>query len=220
MPGFTTTDNGEWEFSFDSMPEVPDLPVHDPLVQQQPLIPGYLDGPGKWDNYTDDTIYELESLLRKWFAARVDTDEWKKDKRGYFRRYTCGMMYEQLYGKPAKIKEKDSQLKLRRLQKLLAYYSSRIQKEGSVRGKKMTKSIYTLSPRLYKTKPPYSLKLRLQWLADKGELPCWQNMKLPKDDLKAGHARNKRTDENMRLRREKAREIYREKYGNRKKQDI
>ena len=215
MAEFITTDDG-WEFSFDSEPDVPNLPVHDPHEEQGPQrTVGYLEGPGKWENYSDDTLYELETLLREWLEIKVNTDEWKKDKRGYYRRFTCGMVYEQLYGKPVNIKEKDCQLKLRRLTKLLAYYSTKIQKEGSIRGKKLTKSIYTISPRLYKTKPPYCLKVRLKWLKEKGELPCWQNMKLPKDDLKAGQARNKQTNENMRIRREKARERYNQRYADR-----
>lgn len=213
MAGFTTTDNGDWEFSFEDTPDIPDLPVHDPLEQQGPVTPGYLEGPGKWENYSDVVIYELESLLRKWFEIKVKTDEWKKDKRGYYRRFTCGMVYEQLYGHPPNMKEHDDQVKLRRMPKLLAYYSSRIQKEGSIRGKKLTKRIYTLSPRLYKSKPPYSLRLRLEWLSEKGELPCWQNMRLPKDDLQAGQARNPKTNENMRIRREKARQRYNDKYN-------
>lgn len=213
MPGFTTTNNGEWEFSFEDKPSIPDLPVHDPLEQQGPTTPGYLEGAGKWENYSDNVIYELEALLRKWFEEKVNSEQWKNDKRGYYRRFTCGMMYEQLYGHPADMDSKDDRTKLRRLPKLLAYYSTKIQKEGSIRGKKLTKTIYTLSPRLYKTRPPYNLKLRLEWLADRGELPCWQNMKLPKDDLKAGQARNKKTNENMRLRRERAKQKYNDRYN-------
>lgn len=217
MAGFITTDDGSWEFSFDSTPEIPDLPVHDPHEQQGPVFPGYLEGAGKWENYSDNVVYELESLLRKWFESKVDTEQWKKDKRGYWRRFTCGMMYEQLYGHKADMDDKDDRTKLRRLPKLLSYYSSKIQKEGSVRGKKMTKSIYTLSPKLYRQRPPYNLKLRLLWLQEKGELPCWQNMKLPKDDLKPGEARNPKTNENMRIRRERAKQRYNERYNSNRK---
>ena len=215
MPGFTTTEDGSWEFSFDDTPEIPDLPVHDPLEQQNPLVPGYLEGPGKWENYTDNHIYELEALLRKWFEVKSETEEWKKDHRGYYRRFTCGMIFEQLYGRLASRDNSDDWTKLRRLPKLLAYYSTRIQKEGSIRGKKLTKTIYTLSPKLYKQRPPYNLKLRLEWLKEKGELPCWQNMRLPKDDLKPGQARNPRTNENMRMRSERAKQRYNERYSDR-----
>ena len=219
MAGFTTTDDGGWVFSFDDKPEIPDLPVHDPLEQQGPMTPGYLEGAGKWENYSDTVVYELESLLRKWLEVKVDTEEWKKDKRGYYRRFTCGMVYECLYGHPANPRSKEDQTKLRRLPKLLAYYSSRIQKEGAIRGKKLTKKIYTISPRLYKRRPPYNLRLRIEWLAERGELPTWHNMRLPKDDLKAGQARNPKTNENMRLRRERARQAYNDRYNGRNRKE-
>lgn len=215
MAGFTTT-NDSWEFSFDSTPEVPDLPVHDPIDPQGPKVASYLEGPGKWENYSDDKLYEVESLVRKFFESKETDEQWIKDKRGYWKRYTCGMMFEQIYGRKfSNNSNHDDQLRMRRLVKVMTYYSTKIQKEGSIRGKKVTKKIYTLSPKLYKTRPPYCLKLRLQWLAEKGELPCWQNMKLPKDYLKAGQARNPKTNENMRKRREKARELYNKRYADR-----
>lgn len=218
MAEFTTTNDGGWVFDFESKPNVPNLPVHDPLEQQGPQrTVGYLEGPGKWENYSDDVLYEVESLFRKFMDDKAYSEEWMNDKRGYWRRYTCGMMFEQLYGRKVDIKDHTDQLRLRRLVKILSYFSTRIQKEGSIRGKKLTKSIYTISPRLYKTKPPYCLKIRLQWLQKKGELPCWQNMKLPKDDLKPGQARNKKTNENMRIRRERARELYNKRYADRKR---
>jgi len=217
MPGFITTDNGEWEFSFEDKVDVPDLPVHDPLEQQGPMAPGYLEGPGKWENYTDNYIYELESLLRKWFEARIDSDEWRSDKRGFYRRYTCKLMFEQLYGRLPDPKDHDDRTKIRRMPKLLAYYSSKIQKGGSIRGKNYSKTIYTLSPRLYRNRPPYNLKLRLEWLSENGKMPTWYNMKLPKDDLKPGHARNKRSEENMRLRSERAKQRFNERYNRNRK---
>jgi len=217
MPGFITTDNGEWEFSFEDKIDIPDLPVHDPLTPQGPMAPGYLEGPGKWENYTDNYVYELESLLRKWFALKIDSGEWKNDKRGFYRRFTCKLIFEQLYGRLPDFNDHNDRTKIRRLPKLLAYYSSRIQKNGSIRGKNYSKSIYTLSPKLYKTRPPYNLKLRLEWLSEKGEMPTWHNMMLPKDDLKPGHARNKKTEENMRLRSERAKQRFNERYNRNRK---
>lgn len=64
--------------------------------------------------------------------------------------------------------------------------------------------------------PPYSLKLRLEWLGEKGDIPTWSNMAVPKDDLEPGHARNYKTEKNMERRREQARARYNERY-NRKK---
>jgi len=214
MQGFTTTDDGGWVFSLEGKPDIPDLPVHDPLSPQGPERPGYLDGPGKWENYSDDVLYELETLLRRWLASKESDPEWtaKGAKGTRARKHTCGMVYQCLYGKPWDVRDRDCQVRLRRLPRLLAYYSTKVQKEGIINGKKMTKHIYHLSLRRFRKVPPYSLKLRLEWLREHDRLPVWQNMKLPRDDLKAGQARNPKTNENMRRRREKARERYRGRY--------
>lgn len=216
MQGFTTTDDGGWVFNLDGgKPEIPDLPVHDPMNPAGPERPGYLEGPGKWENYSDNILYELECLLRKWIESKLDDPNWMaKGAKGIrARKYTCGMVYECLYGKPWDIKSRDCQVRLRRLPRLLSYYSSRIQKEGTINGRKLTKHIYHISPQRFRKVAPYSLKLRLEWLQEQGKFPVWQNMKLPKDDLKAGQARNPKTNENMRRRREQAREKYNERYN-------
>ena len=97
----------------------------------------------------------------------------------------------------------------------MTYYSTRKQKEGSILGKKINKTIYTLSLRRYKRLAPFSLKLRIPWLEEQGKVPTWHNMQLVKDTLETGHARNKKTDENMRRRREQAQAAYRERYKHR-----
>ena len=215
MPGFTTTDDGSWSFSFEDKPDIPDLPAHDPLEILGPFEPGYLSGAGKWENYSDPVLYEIESLLRKWLETKLNDSNWnaKGTKGVMYRKHTTGMVYECLYGKPYNAKDKDCLVRVRKLPKLLAYYSIRIQREGSIRGKKTTKKIYHLSLGRFKKLPPYSLKLRIEWLQEQGKLPTAQNMRLPKDDLKPGQARNPRTNENMRRRRERAREIFNERYN-------
>ena len=217
MQGFTTTEDGSWSFSLEDKPDVPDLPVHDPLEILGPFEPGYLKGAGKWENYSDPVLYELESLLRKWLETKLSDPEWtaKGAKGVRARKYTTGMVYESLYGKPYNGKDQDCLVRVRRLPKLLAYYSIRIQKEGTIRGKKLTKHIYHLSLNRYKKLQPYSLRLRIEWLQAQGKLPVGQNMQLPKDDLKPGQARNPKTNENMRRRRERAKELYNERYRDR-----
>lgn len=214
MPGFTTTSDGGWSFSFSEEPEIPDLPVHDPLDSAGPKVVGYLDDPKRWENYSDLVIYELEVLLRKFLETKLDDPNWKGAKT-YWKRYTCGLMFEQLYGRRPNMKDHDDIVKLRRMPRLLAYYSSKVQKAGMVRGKQYTKTVYTLSLRRYKKNLPYSLRIRLKDMQEKGEIPTWQNLRLPKDDLKPGHARNPQTDENMRRRRERAKQIYNERYSDR-----
>lgn len=169
----------------------------------------------RWEQYCDMDLYEFESKLRKWMEAMTATPGWKNDKRGWNRRFTFGMLWPYLYGRPydSKVDGKKGNSKLA---KVVAYYSSRIQKEGSIRGKHYTKKIYTLSPRRAKRNPPYSLRLRLEYFRENGIIPTRRNMALPKDNLEEGHARNPRTDANMERRREKMRKIYNERYADRK----
>ena len=137
--------------------------------------------------------------------------KWKHSYK--MRRYTMKMVYEQIYNKTW-TPEVGGKIAYR-MSKILAYYSSRMQKAGSINGKNYSKTIYTIAPSRLK-KPPYSLRLRLEWLAEQKLLPTYENMALPKDILKQGHARNPKTEENMRKRSEAAKRVYREKYGNRK----
>ena len=209
MPGFTTTDDGDWVFNLmdpETKPVLPDRPN---------MATNYLEGPGKWENYSDPDLYEADSLLRQFLESKAEDPKWTTASTKW-RRFTAGMMFEVIHGRPYAGTHTSDYQKILRLARVMAYYSTRITKEGSIRGKRYKKKIYYLSVARCKKLPPYSLKLRLEWLQDKGELPCWQNMKAPKDDLKAGHARNKRTDENMRIRRQEAKRRYNERYRNNK----
>ena len=205
MPGFTITNDGDWSFSFADDAPAPKLP------EGPNMATSYLAGTGRWENYSDVMLYECESLLRQFLESKVDDPRWTMPNTKW-RRFTAGMMYEILYGEPY---THENYPKILRLARVMAYYSTRISKEGSIHGKKYKKKIYCLSTSRYKKVPPYSLKLRLEWLEEHGKLPCWQNMRLPKD-LEAGHARNRKTDENMEKRRERARRIYNERYNGRK----
>lgn len=204
MPGFIT-DGEDWVFNFEEPMKKPELP------SEPNMATNYLAGPGKWDNYSDKVTYECDSLLRQFFATKEGDPQWEQTHPKW-RRFTTGMMFEVLFGRKYDPKT-DYQYGFR-LSKVMAYYSTRATKEGSIRGKRYKKTIYTLSLKRYRKLLPYSLKLRVEWLAEHGELPTYQNMRLPKDNLKPGHARNPKTDENMEKRREQARERYRERYGN------
>lgn len=205
MQGFTTTDDGGWVFNLEN-PKPPELP------KEPTRATNYLEGPGKWDNYSDDVLYECESLLRRFFESKLDDGHWRQQNPKY-RKYTVGLMFEVLYGRKYDKYQSHDQVRGRRLAKLMSYYATRKQKEGSILGKYYRKTVYTLSLRRYKRVPPYSLKLRIPWLEEQGKMPTWHNMQLPKDNLEAGHARNKRTDENMRRRRERAKAEYNERYN-------
>lgn len=204
MAGFTTTNDGDWTFSFGEEFKKPVLP------SEPNMATSYLAGPGKWDNYSDPVTYECDSLLRQFFESKEGDPQWEQ-QHPKWRRFTTGMMFEILFGR--KYDPKADYKYGFRLSKVMAYYSTRAVKEGSIRGKRYKKTIYTLSPKLYHKKPPYSLRLRVEWLAEQGKLPTWHNMKLPKDDLKPGQARNPRTQENMEKRSEQARKRFNELYN-------
>lgn len=210
MEDSTSTNDGKILFTFGEEFKKPELPkVPTPAVS-------YLEGEGKWENYSDATLYECESLLRQFLEEKKKDSKWRQQNPMY-RKCTVGIMYYNLFGCEYDSKDSLCQKRGRRLARLLTYYSTRKQKEGTILGKKHTKTIYTLSLRRYAKVPPYSLRLRVEWLAEQGRIPVWQNMQLPKDNLKAGHARNPKTDANMERRREHARRLYNEKYNSNRK---
>jgi hypothetical protein len=202
MPGFITTDDS-WCFNLEDLPPVIEV------ANKPDMATGYLALPGRWENYSDDIIYDIEKKLRKFLKEKEEDPHWKWARTTY-RKFTVGMMYEILYGRKWD-PTRDGKYAIR-MARILGYYSSRIQKEGVIRGKKYTKTIYTLSLSRFHKVPPYSLRLRIEWLADRGELPTTANMQLPKESLQPGHARNPRTEENMARRRELAKERYRGRY--------
>lgn len=209
MQSFPTSDDN-WEFSFGEEYTKPTLP------EGVSRVTGYLEGVGKWENYTDKYLYEDECLLRQLFAQKESDPLWLR-KSGKYRRFTCKMMFEVLYGREYDPKTADEadRLRFNRLPRLMKYYSSRMQKEAYILGKRHKSTVYSLSMKRARELAPFSLRLRLEWLEEQGRTPCWQNMKLVRDDLSVGHARNPRTDANMERRREEGKRIYNERYKDR-----
>lgn len=204
MQGFTTTPDGKWSFQLGGQTPEIELPE-----ESMELLP-YLAGSERWEQYHDDTLYMLDSKVRTWMETCAASKEWCR--RAKLRKYTMSMVFEQIFGRKYDV-SKDAKY-VNRFANILAYYSSRVQKSGSIKGKTYTKTIYTLSPTRLK-KPPYSLRLRLEWYEQTGTMPTYGNMKLPKDDLKPGHARNPKTEANMERRREEGRRRYNERYKDR-----
>ena len=207
MRGFTTTDDS-WTFDLSNLPETIEI------ANKPNMATGYLSLPGRWENYSDEILYDIETRLRAFLKEKEDDPHWKW-ARSTYRKFTAGMMYEILYGRKWD-RSRDGKYAIR-IAKIMAHYSSRIQKEGTIRGKKYTKTIYTLSLSRFHKVPPYSLKLRIEWLADRGELPTTSNMQLSRESLQPGHARNPLTESNMARRSEQAKERYRERYKSGKK---
>lgn len=201
----TATADG-WVFDL-TAPEKSDVPKPQPLDDR--MLP-VLSDPAKWRNYSNDILYEGEKALRHLIAKLGENSTWHNQARR--RRYTFSMLFEMMFGRPYDQK-KDARMVVP-LTRVMAYYSSRIQKTGYVNGKWRDKTSYTISPKRLK-RPPYSLRLRMEWLAEQGLVPNGKNMQLPKDNLRPGHARNKRTDANMQRRSEEAKRRYNERYKDR-----
>ena len=201
MNGPTLTD--DWVFELGKPSTKPKLANDGELV-------ALLGESDRWAQYQNETVYELDCLVREWIRVNSQHAKWKSHY--LCRRYTMKMVYEQIYDN----KYEDNTIKGINswLPRILKYYSTRVQKGGSIYGKTYKKTIYTISPKRLK-KPPYSLKLRLEWFAEQGIIPTYTNMCLPKDNLQPGHARNPRTDANMVARSERAKARYNERYADR-----
>lgn len=169
------------------------------------MLPGWalplLTTPEHWENYSDDAIYEADKRIREWIQSMRS----KWSRRGLDRRYSFNMICEIL----GLSKVVETRKNYKSISKVFAYYSTKITKQTTIRGKKY-KNVYTISPKRLRLKP-YSLRLRLEQMEEEG---TWQNFQLPKDDLEIGHARNPRTEANMqkrsRERRDKANAVLRE----------
>lgn len=175
----------------------------------------YITTPKAWEQYNNEILYQADKKLREFVTEMRETDPTWATVRNK-RKFTLGMLFRILFDR-----EWDSKADAKNvypLKKLFSYYSTRIQKNYYVGTKQKNKICYNLMANPCK-KAPYSLRLRLEWLAEKGEIPNSYNMKMPVDNLTPGHARNKRTDANMEARRERARERY-NKYQRERKQRL
>lgn len=193
---------GDWRFDLSAEPEKPKL--------ADPNLSHWLGDAERWKQYTNERVYEADCLVRQWIAEMSTNVKWRTSAK--LRRYTMAMVFEQLYGRPYD-HSRDAKMQAV-LPKVLAYYSTKVQKSASINGKFTSKTVYTISPGRLK-KPPYSLRLRVEWLAERGEVPGPHNMCLPKDKLKPGHARNPRTNANMERRSREAKDRYNERYRDR-----
>lgn len=165
----------------------------------------FISEPASWEQYSDFELYTLEKLLRDWLETMKENKKWMRSTK--FRRYTYKQIWEILLRRPYDTKA-DVKF-VNRMSKLLAYYSTKIQQSATINGKRYNKTVYTLSAARLKM-PPYSLKYRFEWMCEQGIVPDNVNMRLPKDNLTIGHARNPRTERNMEKHREEGRRKYNE----------
>lgn len=180
------------------------------------IVP-YISSSDQWAAYNDSLQYNIEKDLRAFIEAKSKDPQW----RGHHskRKYRPSVLFSILYARPFDVKK--DMAAMMRLTKLMAYYSSRINKNSydSETGKQHCgKPTYVLSASRVK-KPPMNLKLRLEWYAEQGIMPTFRNMRLMKDDLTPGHARNPRTEENMRRMEQRGRDAFNE-YQRKRRQGI
>jgi len=174
----------------------------------------YMTSAEQWENYNDTITYEAEKKFREWALNKVATDKtWCGTAKRYqmMRRYTFGQLWEICFGIP--FDSKTDMAAFFKVSKVFAHYSSKLMKGGhNVQQAKRTKhTVYCLSVTRIKKAPPYCLKLRVAWLAEHGKVPCGKNMQVY-PTLEPGHARNKRTEENMEKRRKLGKRLYNERY--------
>ena len=167
------------------------------VTEQNYLI--YLHDEEQFKNYCDDLIYCAEKNIRKFIEKKSEDYKWKTVNK--YRQYTLGQLVEICTGQ-AYTKKKNQKLALR-IRKLGLYYCSRTIQGGNVvikdekNGKEKVchygKAIlYRLSNwNKIKDMPPYSLRLRQEWLSAKNIKPNEKNMEyIPpyKDHEKVGNS--------------------------------
>lgn len=191
-------------------PVVPNL---GPGMDIPPRAMAFLSDPQMWRNWEDVELAKAEEMLRDWIERMCEIPSWRST-RSKKRRYTFSMLFELVTGE--RYEQRKHAKYIRTWTTLFRYYSSRIQNAASIDGKMYSKTIYVISPKRLE-RPPYSLRLRIPWLVEHGMAIDQRTMTNPQSDvLRPGHARNPRTEESMRRRREEMRRRYNERYRDRK----
>ena len=177
-------------------------------VERKPLVgqaAAFLADPDIWKNYESDLLAEVETMLRDWMTEMSKLSAWNTTNAKK-RKYTFSMVFELVTGERYNQKKHANQIKT--WTTLLRYYSSRVQKSGNINGRFYSKTVYMLSPARLK-RPPYSIRLRIPWLIEHGHAIDKRTMENLNHDLcEPGHARNPRTEANMRQRSKEARQRY------------
>lgn len=182
-------------------PDLMALKVKESEPMDTKTIP-YLANAEAWAQYNDELIYELDKKVRDWLIEMAENPAWRNKRM--MRKFTCGMVFQAIMGYKHSGKGGEDNKISARLSKILSHYATRVQTSYYTAEKQSSKKAYTM-PVDIKKKPPYSLRYRLEWLAEQGKLPTWHNMRMP-DHLKAGQARNPKTQENMTRRSNEAKE--------------
>lgn len=171
----------------------------------------FLSDPELWKNYENEDLERAETALRNWIAEMRKVPKWNATN-SKMRRYTFSMLFELVTGE--RYEQGKHARYIRMWTTLFRYYSSRVQKAANIDGKMYTKTVYVISPARLR-RPPYSLRLRIPWLAEHGYRIDERTMRKVnlEAELKPGHARNPRTEATMERRREEGRKRFNERYN-------
>lgn len=161
----------------------------------------------EWEQYCDKDIYEADKRIRSWAAkCKEEIPNWTYIHK--YRKFAMFQMFEILFGRPYD-GQKDAKFG-GKLRNLMNYYASSINKctyDEKTKSYKNNRNCYVLAPKRLEG-PPYSLKLRFEWLLANDKKPSGKNMKMPDTSLKAGHARSKKTELAKQRRSQRAKEAY------------
>lgn len=193
-----------WIFSDGKKPE----PQEKWPVSSEPYM--LLTTDEQWENYSDAEAYDFEVRLRAFLEYMQGKTTYNTAMR---RRFSYKQIYQRLYG--TETSGKNHQDTTNRA--ICAWYSSRILGDTEVRGKRV-KQCFVLAPSRL-SKPPWCIKLRLEWYMERGEAVNAAMLRVHHKQLKSGQARNPRVQANMDKRKEKARAAYNAKYNTREYRD-
>jgi len=205
MADFTTTDDG-WVFNLED-PEPP--AVNTDTMELAPI----LGTAAQWENYSDPLLYSWEKRVRDWICQHAKNAQWARSAKN--RRYTMRMVIEEITGEEYDQKKFAKDVPV--LRKILEYYSTKTMNGSYINGKKYSKTVYCLSHRRVQKQRPFSLKLRLEQMAEEGLVPTPGTMKLPSEKMfcKPGQAKNPRTQATMDRRSAEGKARYNERYRDR-----
>jgi len=166
----------------------------------------YISDPKAWDQYCNKDLYDAEVRLRRWLTEMSQNGTFKNNRSS--RTFRFNQVFCILYGRPY-LQSVDGKFSTM-LSRLFRYYCSATAKGyyDKVTQKQYSKTSFTFSIARLK-RPPYSLKLRLEWLLEQGIMPSAANMKLP-TDIPLGTARYALTEAHRAEQREAGRQRYNE----------
>ena len=130
----------------------------DKLRDEDGFLPLGLTEVEAWENYTDDKLYEMDKLIRKWLRKT-----WCHRKSRGKMRTAVPLLFAYLYGRPPEPKDSQTCVMMHRI---LKYYCTRYTKSKSTIDYKEFTRVYWFSQYSNWNRRPYSLRLRIEEMED------------------------------------------------------